>query len=246
MTELGAFLRARRARVDPADAGLPPVGRRRVTGLRREEVAVLAGVNPDYYARLEQGRERNPSPQVLDALGRALNLDADARDHLHRLAGVTPAHRPAPAAVDPALRRLLDGYPTTPAFVLDHTSDLLASNALADALFSPFTAADNLARMVFADPAARAFYAHWDRVAEATAAHLREGFGHDPGSPRLRALVAELSGTSAEFAALWESHVVRGKTSEGGKALVHPDVGPLTLAYQAFDVRGAAGLQLVV
>ncbi|MFD7654481.1 helix-turn-helix transcriptional regulator [Actinosynnema sp. NPDC059797] len=248
MSELGDFLRARRARVAPSEAGLPVAGRRRVAGLRREEVAVLAGVNSDYYARLEQGRERNPSPQVLDALGTALRLDDAARDHLHRLAGVAPRHRPVPASrvVAPALRRLLDGYPTTPAFVLDHTLDLLASNALADALFSPFTPADNLARMVFADPAGRRFYDRWERVAEATAAHLREGAGHDPGSPRLRELVAELGAASPEFTALWESHVVRGKTSEGDKRLAHPDVGPLTLTYQAFDVRGAAGQQLVV
>jgi transcriptional regulator with XRE-family HTH domain len=248
MSELGAFLRARRAQVDPTDIGMPVTGRRRVAGLRREEVAVLAGVNSDYYARLEQGRERNPSPQVLDALATVLRLDADGHAHLHRLADVAPTRRPVPASVlvHPALRRLLDGYPATPAFVLDRTLDLLASNAVADALFSPFAAADNLARMVFADPAGRTFYAHWERAAEATAAHLREGDGYEPGSPRLRALVAELSRVSPEFTALWESHAVRGKTSEGDKELVHPDVGPLALSYQAFDVRGAQGQQLVV
>ncbi|MGM1065114.1 helix-turn-helix domain-containing protein [Saccharothrix sp. Mg75] len=248
MSELGAFLRARRARVEPADVGLPGTGRRRVAGLRREEVAVRAGLNSDYYARLEQGRERNPSPQVLDALSRALDLDADAHDHLHRLAGVVPERRPVPASgvVDPALRRLLDGYPTTPAFVLDRTLDVLATNAMADALFSPFAAVDNLARMVFADPAARRFHVRWEQAAEATAGHLREGAGHDPGSPRLRELVAELSRVSPGFTALWESHAVRAKTSEGAKALLHPDVGPLELAYQSFDVRGAAGQQLVV
>ncbi|MBP2335494.1 transcriptional regulator with XRE-family HTH domain [Saccharothrix coeruleofusca] len=248
MSEVGDFLRARRAQTDPADVGLPVAGHRRVAGLRREEVAVLAGVNADYYARLEQGRERHPSPQVLDALCTALRLDAEARDHLHRLAGVVPAHPPTPDSdvVDPALRRLLDGYPTTPAFVLNRTLDLLASNTLADTLFSPFTRKDNLARMVFADPVGREFYAHWEQAAERVVGHLREGSGHDPGSPRLRALVAELRQVSPKFAELWDSHVVRAKTSEGDKQLVHPEVGPLALTYQTFEVRSAPGQQLVV
>lgn len=244
---LGDFLRTRRAALRPEDAGMASYGLRRVAGLRREEVAVLAGVNADYYARLEQGRERHPSAQVLDALSRALHLDADARAHLRRLAGIAPNDRPATRrdVVSPALRQLMDGYPHTPAFVLNGALDILAANALADALYSPFDPADNLARMTFLDPAARDFYTHWDWTAQATVANLREATGLDPDNPRLRALVGTLTERSAVFSALWQSHTVRGKTRDA-KQLDHPDVGPLTLTYQAFDVRDAPGQRLVI
>ncbi len=220
-------------------------GRRKVPGLRREEVAVLAGVNADYYTRLEQGRETHPSRQVLDALCRALDLGPDAREHLYRLADTTPGNTPTPTpqAVSPELRQLMDGYPHTPAFVLNRVLDVLATNTLADALFSPFRVADNLARMTFLDPAGRRFYARWDWTAQATVANLRVAAGFDP--PGLGRLVAELSEGSARFRALWETHQVRGKTREP-KHLVHPDVGALTLTYQAFDVRGAPGQQLII
>ncbi|QLH26287.1 helix-turn-helix transcriptional regulator [Streptomyces sp. Rer75] len=244
---LGDFLRMRRAGLRPEDVGMAGYGLRRVAGLRREEVAVLAGVNADYYARLEQGRERHPSAQVLDALGRALHLDTDARAHLHRLAGTVPNDRPAAQrdVVSPDLRQLMDGYPHTPAFVLGGTLDILATNALADALYSPFDPADNLARMTFLAPAGRDFYAHWDRTAQATVANLRRATGLDPGNARLRALIDTLTEQSATFSTLWQAHTVRGKTRDA-KQLNHPDVGPLTLTYQAFDVRDAPGQQLVI
>ncbi|MGW7534354.1 helix-turn-helix transcriptional regulator [Amycolatopsis sp. NPDC054798] len=243
-TELGDFLRARRSQRSPEDAGVRYSGKRKVAGLRREEVAVLAGVNVDYYARLEQGRETRPSPQVLDALSRALDLDPDAREHLYRLAGAAPPDLPVPApqTVSPELRQLMDSYPHAPAFVLNRVLDILAANALADALFSPFRAADNLARMTFLDPAGRQFFARWDWTAQATVANLRAAAGLDPGLPRL---VEELSEGSAQFRTLWETHQVRGKTQEP-KHLVHPAVGALTLTYQAFDVRSAPGQQLIV
>ncbi|WP_037356730.1 helix-turn-helix transcriptional regulator [Amycolatopsis orientalis] len=242
-TELGDFLRARRAQRSPDDAAVHYSGRRKVAGLRREEVAVLAGVNVDYYARLEQGRETRPSPQVLDALSRALGLDPDARDHLYRLAGAAPPDLPSAVSqrVSPELRQLMDSYPHAPAFVLNRVLDLLAANALADALFSPFRSADNLARMTFLDPAGREFFARWEWTAQATVANLRSTAG-DPALPRL---TAELSAGSEEFRKLWENHQVRGKTREP-KHFVHPAVGPLTLTYQAFDVRGAPGQQLIV
>lgn len=245
--ELGEFLRARRAQRTPEDAGVTYSGRRKVAGLRREEVAVLAGMNADYYTRLEQGRETHPSPQVLDALCRALDLDPDAREHLHRLAGTAPEGPPAPVpqTVSPQLRQLMDGYPHTPAFVLNRVLDVLATNALADALFSPFRAVDNLARMTFLDPAGRRFFARWEWTAQATVANLRTAVGFDPHDPGLRRLLAELDEGSERFRALWETHQVRGKTREP-KHLVHPDVGPLTLTYQAFDVRGAPGQQLII
>ncbi|TDE37780.1 helix-turn-helix transcriptional regulator [Actinomadura sp. 6K520] len=245
---LGEFLRARRAALRPEDVGMASYGTRRVAGLRREEVAVLAGVNADYYTRLEQGRERNPSGQVLDALSRALRLDTDARAHLHRLAGTTPGDLPftqATGQVAPALRQLMDGYPHTPAFVMNRTLDILASNALADALYSPFDPADNLARMIFLDPAGRHFHTDWDRAAQATVANLRQAVGFDPDDPRLTELVRDLTARSPDFTRLWNAHTVRGKTQDA-KHLLHPDVGPLTLTYQAFDVRDAPGQQLVI
>ncbi|MFD7540460.1 helix-turn-helix transcriptional regulator [Streptomyces sp. NPDC059819] len=244
---LGEFLRARRAGVRPEDVGMASYGLRRVSGLRREEVAVLAGVNADYYTRLEQGRERNPSPQVLDALSRALCLDPDARAHLFRLTGTAPGRElvRAPRAVGAALRRLIDGYPHTPAFVVDRSLDLLATNALTDALYAPFEPADNLARMAFLDPAARHFHTRWEWTAQAIVAALREATGFEPDSPRIPALVAELTEGSAEFGRLWKAHSVRGKTHDA-KEFFHPEVGALSLTYHAFDVREAPGQQLVV
>ncbi|MGW3148246.1 helix-turn-helix transcriptional regulator [Streptomyces sp. NPDC001177] len=244
---LGDFLRARRAGLRPRDVGMVSHGARRVTGLRREEVAVLAGVNADYYARLEQGREGHPSAQVLDALGRALRLDPDAHAHLHQLAGTTPSGRFTHITdlVSPALRQLMDGYLGAPAFVINRTLDILAANALAEALHSPFERADNLARMAFLDPAGRQFHARWSWTAEAVVGHLRQAAGLDPDSPRLRELVRVLTQHSAEFTRLWNTHAVRGKTQDA-KHFLHPDVGPLTLTYQAFDVRDAPGQQLVV
>jgi transcriptional regulator with XRE-family HTH domain len=245
---LGEFLRARRAGLQPQDVGMASHGARRVAGLRREEVAVLAGVNADYYTRLEQGRERNPSPQVLDALARALCLDTDSRAHLFRLSRSTPGEEPSvhtAESVSPALRQLMDGYPHTPAFVLSRTLDLLAVNALAEALFTPFEPADNLARMTFLDPAGRHFYSDWERAAQATVANLRQAAGFDPDSPRLRRLVGVLTERSPDFTRLWKAHGVRGKTQDA-KNLRHPEVGALALTYQAFDVRDAPGQQLVI
>ncbi|MFG2994463.1 helix-turn-helix transcriptional regulator [Streptomyces sp. NPDC048257] len=246
-SELGDFLRARRARLRPDDVGLASHGRRRVAGLRREEVAVLAGMNGDYYARLEQGRERGPSPQILDAISGALRMDEAAREHLFRLAGSAPdGDRPQPReSVAAALRQLLDGYTSTPAFVLNPATDFLAANAMADALFSPFARRDNLARMTFLDPAARPFFVHWDRAGESVVAGLRQATGLDPRYPPLRRLVRDLAEAGQEFAALWSAHTVHGKTQDT-KELDHPDVGPLSLTFHSFDVRGAPGQQLVV
>lgn len=231
----------------PPDVGIASHGVRRVAGLRREEVAVLAGVNGDYYARLEQGRERRPSAQVLDALGRALRLDADAHAHLYRLAGVAPSRAFVPTTdrVSPALQQLMDGSPRAAAFVIGPALDLLAANALAEALHSPFERADNLARMIFLDPAGRRFYIRWSSAAHGAVGHLRHAAGAAADDPRLQELVVDLSERSPDFARLWHSHEVRNKTQEA-KHFHHPDVGPLTLTYQTFDVRDAPGQQLVV
>ncbi|CAL9333209.1 helix-turn-helix domain-containing protein [Streptomyces sp. enrichment culture] len=246
---LGGFLRARRARLRPDDLGIPFSGRRRVPGLRREEVAALAGVSTDYYTRLEQGRERHPSPQTLDAVARALRLDDAAVAHLHRVAG-PPARRTRRAAqraerVSPHLRRLLDGWNDTPAFVLGAALDFLARNRLANALFSGFTHSDNLLRMTFLDPAARGFHRDWDRAAESAVAALRQAAGVDPDHPGLGSLVGELSVKSAGFRTLWALHDVRGKTHEA-KLLHHAEVGDLELHYESFTVNSAPTQQLVV
>jgi transcriptional regulator with XRE-family HTH domain len=244
--DLGDFLRAHRSRLNPADVGLPSYGRRRVAGLRREEVAVLAGMNSDYYARLEQGRERSPSPQILEAISGALRMDDQAREHLYRLAATVPDARRTPReTVSGPLLDLLDTYASAPAFVLNPAKDFLAVNTLAEALFSPFEAVDNLARMTFIDPAARRFFTRWDSFAEAIVAGLRHARGLDPDYPRLRELVRTLAAASDAFAALWSSHAVYGKTQDATQ-LHHPDVGALALVSQSFDVRGAAGQLLVV
>ncbi|MCI2240497.1 helix-turn-helix transcriptional regulator [Paenibacillus sp. TRM 82003] len=243
---LGDYLRGRRAAVRPADVDLPAHGPRRVPGLRREEVAVLAGVSADYYVRLEQGRERSPSPQVLGALADALALDGDGRQHLFRLAGLAPRPpAPAPERADPALRQLLDAWPGTPALLLGRTYDVLAANRLGSALFSGFPRSGNLVEEVFLDPAARTFYVDWPAAAASTVAGLRLLEGTPGGDPRARELVHRLSRQSAEFAELWDRNEARGKSAEV-KRFAHPHVGPLTLGVQTFDVRSAPGQQLVV
>ena len=246
-TPLGDFLRARREALKPQDVGLPEYGRRRVPGLRREEVALLAGVSSDYYIRLEQGRENSPSPQVLEAVARALKLDAEAADHLNRLC-LTPSQRPhgrGEADVSPQLLRLMDGWEHTPAFVLGPALDILAGNSLATALHSGFDAFDNLARNVFVDPAGREFYQEWERAAHSCVAELRAAYGHDPESARITEVVGELSAESEEFAGIWRLHDVKSKSQEG-KHLRHPDVGDLHIAFAAFTVNGAPHQQLVV
>jgi transcriptional regulator with XRE-family HTH domain len=246
-TPLGDFLRARREALKPQDVGLPEYGRRRVPGLRREEVALLAGVSSDYYIRLEQGRENSPSPQVLEAVAQALKLDAESADHLNRLC-LTPSQRPhdrGEAEASTQLLQLMDGWEHTPAFVLGPALDILAGNSLATALHSGFETFDNLARNVFVDPAGREFYQEWDRAAHSCVAELRAAYGHDPESARIAEVVEELSAESEEFAGIWRLHDVKSKSQEG-KHLKHPDVGDLHIAFAAFTVNGAPHQQLVV
>ena len=245
--DLGSFLRARRGRVRPGDAGLPEHGVRRVSGLRREEVAVLASISVDYYTRLEQGRERHPSPQVLDALADTLALDEDARTHLFGLAGLLatrPASRAQPT-VDPDLARLLDAWPTTPAFVLGPALDILAANPLARALFDGFAQPHNLVRMAFCDPHAARFYVDWERTAEATVAALRASTTSVPDDPHIAELVAAVEAASPAFVGLWRRQDIRVKRREA-KRLQHPDVGRLELSYETFAVLSAPRQQLVV
>ncbi|MDN3029054.1 helix-turn-helix transcriptional regulator [Streptomyces sp. S.PB5] len=247
-TPLGDFLRARREALKPQDVGLSEHGRRRVPGLRREEVAMLAGVSADYYMRLEQGRETSPSPQVIDAIAAALHLDDEAHDHLRRLTRAPQEGRSVPAAHDrisPQLLQLIDSWPDTPAFILGRALDILAHNALAAALHSGFQRFDNLARMVFLDPAGHTFYRDWDKAANSCVAELRAAYGYDPDSPRITEVVDTLCVKSSEFAELWTRHEVKGKTQQA-KSLAHPEVGALEVQFSAFTVNGAPHQQLVV
>ncbi|MEU9469411.1 helix-turn-helix transcriptional regulator [Streptomyces avermitilis] len=247
-TPLGEFLRARREALKPQDVGLPEHGRRRVPGLRREEVAMLAGVSSDYYMRLEQGRESSPSPQVVDAVADALHLDEEAVDHLRRLIRASHERRTPPAGqdqVNPQLLQLLDSWPDTPAFVVGPALDILAHNALAAALHSGFQRFDNLARMVFVDPAGRDFYQDWERAAQSCVAEIRAAYGHDPESPRITEVVETLSAKSPEFAELWARHHVKGKTRQT-KNLKHAQVGDLQIQFSAFTVNESPHQQLVV
>ncbi|WP_246170226.1 helix-turn-helix domain-containing protein [Pseudonocardia hierapolitana] len=245
-SDLGEFLRNRRGEVRPDDVGLPIGRARRVPGLRREEVALLAGVSVDYYVRLEQGRERNPSAQVLDALAETLRLDDDARQHAFRLAGLAP--RPVSTRreqVSPSLLQLMDGWPGNPALVLSRCYDVLARNRLGTALFHAFTHSDNLLLNVFRDPAARAFYADWQYAAVNTVAGFRLATGSAPDDSRTLAILDELRATSPEFRQIWARNQARGKSAEV-KTFLHPEVGRITLRMQTFDVREAPGQQLVV
>ncbi|MFD7972417.1 helix-turn-helix transcriptional regulator [Streptomyces clavifer] len=246
---LGEFLRARRELTSPDRAGQPWSGRRRTPGLRREEVAQLSGVSTDYYARLEQGREKHPSAQVVHALARALGLDTEETAHLHQLARTArgTVRRGGGVSVGPSLLRLMDGWHHTPALILDHRLDVLAGNRLGRALFARMLdqGETNLVRFTFLNPDARNFYPDWDRVAKSGLAALRAGGGDLVNDRRLTELVGELSLKSPEFRALWARHDVRGKAHEA-KAFHHHQVGELTLTYDSFTVDSAPDQQLIV
>ncbi|QNE16591.1 helix-turn-helix domain-containing protein [Kribbella qitaiheensis] len=244
---LGEYPRARRAQVTPADAGLATYGVRRVPGLRREEVAMSAGMSVDYYIRLEQGREKSPSAQVLDALSQVLQLDDDARLHLYRRAGLTPTPTrvSVPERVDPELLRLMDMWPDNPAIVLGRAYDILAGNRLACALFDGFKQGPNLLKKIFLDPDAQVFYRDWEQVARYTVAGFRLLQGRTPNDPRIREVVEDLSRRSADFVAMWERHEARG-TRLASKRFRHPEAGDLTLRINAFDVRSTPGQELIV
>ncbi|MGP2436761.1 helix-turn-helix domain-containing protein [Streptomyces sp. JW3] len=248
-SELGDFLKARRRALSPAAAGLPGGGRRRVPGLRREEVALLASVSPDYYARLEQGRRRASEP-VLEALARVLRLSADERAYLFGLSGKDsgrPRRRPA-QRVRPQLRRLLDDLTYTPALVLGRCTDILAWNPPAAALFTDFALLPaerrNFVRLVFREPAVRALYVDWHYMARACVAQLRMETAQDPADPRLTALVAELSARDADFRRWWDDHRVATRTA-GSKAMRHPVAGDLTLEWSSLTDAADPDQQLI-
>ncbi|MFF9896361.1 helix-turn-helix domain-containing protein [Streptomyces longispororuber] len=239
---LGDFLKARRGRVTPADVAVPATGRRRVTGLRREELARLAGISEPYLVRLEQGVDRHPSPQVLRSLARALELDADASAHLLALAAPGPVPPPSRTEVSADVRRLLDAWADRPAYVRDRCFDVLAANERARALAPMYEPGRNLVRAVFLDPASRQLFPDWAEVAAQTAAALRaEADPRDPGTARL---VAELE-TDDEFRRLWARHEARPARDEL-KRFAHPVVGSLALRRQALTVGGAERQVIIV
>jgi transcriptional regulator with XRE-family HTH domain len=244
---LGEFLQAGRGRLEPGDVGFPSVGTRRVAGLRREEVAVLAGVSADYYGRLEQGRERNPSPQVIGAIARALRMDADARGHLYRLAGLNPGMAPDSGRdlVHASLLEMLDAFPTSAAYVLSPSFDVLATNHIAGALLSPFAGTQNMVRVLFRDPQARVVFTEWPILARATVQALRLNAGLYPDDLDIAAVVEDLSEESEEFRALWEENDV-ASLARAFKVFAHPELGRIELTYQTFEVHDAPGQQLLV
>jgi len=244
---LGEYLRARRELVVPGSVGLPVNGPRRVAGLRREEVAMLAGISSEYYLRLEQGRDRNPSIQVLRALARVLDLDSAGSDYLLELAAPRPASRrrtPRPEMVPAGTRQLLDRL-GLPAFVEGRYFDVLAANHLAQALSPNLRIGRNRLRAVFLDPAERRLYPDWDRATARLVAGFRASVGTDIDDPRVVQLVGELSLASERFRHLWARQDVQ--TREGmPERMQHPEVGDLTLSREKLAISGTQGQLLVL
>ncbi|MER5541187.1 helix-turn-helix transcriptional regulator [Streptomyces sp. NPDC001118] len=253
-TELGRFLRARRARVRPQDVGLPAGrGVRRTPGLRREELATLAGVSVDYYTRLERGRETRPSPAVVAALGEALRLAPEALHRLHELValagGQKPALSPGPArAVRQSVRTLLETLRPCPAYVVSRANDLLAANRPGLRLFPGLTdwpeERRNLTRYMFLHPRGRELYPDWETLAAHSAAHLRAMAGVEPDTPELAQLVGELVMKSPEFARLWERYDVQARGG-GRKHFEHPEVGSMRLSFEVMAIFHTDGQRLV-
>jgi transcriptional regulator with XRE-family HTH domain len=245
---LGEFLRARRKITAPEQVGLPCSGSRRTTGLRREEVARLAGVSIDYYIRLEQGREHHPSDRVLDALMRALDLGPDAATHLYDLAHPGSRQRGTTSRTDqvnPDLIRLIHRWSHTPAMVINRWMNVLAINPPSAALHSELERVDNPLRLVFLDPAARRFYRDWEQVARHWAAHLRAVAGADLNHPELIELIGELSSKSTDFRQIWSRHEVF-EMPRGIKRFHHREVGELDFSCEAFSITSAPGQRLFI
>jgi transcriptional regulator with XRE-family HTH domain len=244
---LGEFLRARRELVTPQQAGIPEFGVRRVPGLRREEVAMLAGISADYYLRLERGRDRNPSVQVLESIARVLQLDDDHFAHLLTLVADGPRkrkRRPRKETVPSGARKLLDSL-VQPAFIEGRYFDILASNRAAKALSPGLAAGGNQLRDMFLNPAEQALHPEWESVTECFIANLRQAVGSDIDDPRFIELTGELSLASPRFRQLWARHDVRGQRGTPIR-INHPQVGEMTLNRERLAINGAEGLMLVV
>ena len=243
---LGEYLRARRELVDPAAAGLRVMGVRRTPGLRREEVATLAGISADYYLRLEQGRDRNPSPQVLEALARVFGLDATATQYLLSLSAARPAapRRPRREVVPAGIRQLLDAV-ELPAFVENRMFDVLAANRLATALSPAIRPGANRLRSVFLDSSEQDLYPDWEQATSGMVASFRASLGTDISDPRIAQLVGELSLASERFRQLWARHDVKALAGEPAR-IRHPQVGMLELRREKLSIGGSGGQLLVI
>jgi transcriptional regulator with XRE-family HTH domain len=253
-TEIRDFLTTRRARVTPELAGLPRYGRqRRVSGLRREEVALLAGISVEYYTRLERGNARGVSEDVLDGICRALLLDEAERAHLFDLvrasnAPLQPRRATAAPKIRPSIKRIVDAMDEIPAFVRNGRLDILHANPLAEALYSlqylDVARPVNSARFLFLDARARSFFSDWDQTAHDIVASLRGEAGRNPHDRSLTALIGELSTLSEEFRVQWARHDVRFHRT-GIKRIHHPLVGELTLSYETLELPADPGLAVV-
>ncbi|MFJ9026007.1 helix-turn-helix transcriptional regulator [Streptomyces sp. NPDC102259] len=251
-SEVREFLTSRRSKITPQQAGLPATGTRRVKGLRREEVATLAGVSAEYYARLERGNLSGVSEAVLDSLARALQLDESERAHLLDLARTAsttrrPARRRTAQPIRPALQQLLDAMTEVPAFIRNGRLDILAANRLGKALYWPVfqdpARPVNLARFQFLNPGAAQYMTELDYQRAASAALLRTEAGQDPYNRELSDLIGELSTRSEDFRTLWAAHDVRLHRT-GLKRFHHPAVGDLTLAFEGLPIPNDPGLTL--
>lgn len=242
---MGSFLRSRRERVDPVSVGLPDTRRRRTPGLRREEVAALAGISADYYLRLEQGRGGTPSGQVVDALVRALRLGADERQYLESLL------RPPAEALEPTremleeVQSLLDAFDGLPAFAQSLVMDVLVSNAAARALSPHLVPGKNLLLSAFLDPHDRSTYEDWPAVAADAVGHLRVLARPVAGTKRFQSLVRELQERSPEFSELWKRQDVVPQAS-GSRHIRHPVQGDMHLRFSKLDLPGSVGVQIVI
>nr|MDT0657762.1 helix-turn-helix transcriptional regulator [Micromonospora sp. DSM 115978] len=249
--EIRDFLLSRRARISPEQAGLPRYGERRVSGLRREEVAQVAGISVEYYARLERGNARGYSDDVLGAVADALRLDDAEREHLFDLVRVANRRSTARRSriarpLAPSVRRLLDAMDTTPAYVWNGRLDVVATNRLGRALFAPMFVNPrrpvNQARFIFQDAAARTFFPDWEQLAHDAVAVLRAEVVRSPDDERLAALVRELSAASTTFRELWTAYDVRRRRT-GTKRFHHPVAGPLTVVFESMTLLSHPGLR---
>ncbi|WP_314454762.1 helix-turn-helix transcriptional regulator [uncultured Microbacterium sp.] len=254
--EVRDFLMSRRSRVTPEQVGLPAFGNRRVAGLRRNEVAALAGVSVEYYTRVERGNLQGVSNSVLDAIASALRMNETERAHLHdlgRLANTSPVKAPRrttkPTTVPAVVKRVVDGMPGLPAFVQNNRFDVLYANPLGRALFSEMfddaSCRGNTVRFVFFSPAARRFYRDWERIARTAVGSLRVEAGKNPYDTELSNLIGELSTRSDTFRVLWGANDV-GAFSDGTKSISHPVVGDLQLEHSAMVLPGATDLLMTV
>ncbi|OXM72887.1 MULTISPECIES: helix-turn-helix transcriptional regulator [Amycolatopsis] len=244
--EIRAFLRSRRARLAPEDVGMPAGGARRTPGLRREEVAVLAGVGVSWYTWLEQGREINISADVLDAIARVLRLDGEEREHLYLLAGLNPPpHRQANREVSPALRRLIDGWLPRPAYVIDRHWNFVAVNRAANLVFGYGEGDYSCLVSFFTNAAFRASLCHWEDGARAIVGQFRADAARYPDDPEFGRLAADMCAASPAFADIWAEHPV-GSATEGIKTVRHAESGELVFEYTALPLSGLPGHRLLL